>query len=62
MYHRLLFPQKVDLFLSPNFKAMFPARVKVRKKDFLVLAGKQQKCRLRAPLNNHPKNFPIQLA
>ena len=43
-----------------NFKA--PPRVKVRRKDFLVLAGKQQKCRVRAPLNYHSNNFPIQLA
>mgnify|MGYP000025958034 CR=1 FL=1 len=34
---------------------MLPARVKVRKKDFLVLAGKQQECRGRARLNyNRP--------
>ena len=35
-----------------NFKAMFSARIKVRKKDFcLVLAKKQHKSRYRAPLN-----------
>ena len=45
-----------------NVKAMNPARVKVRKKDFSVLEGKQQKCRYGAPLNCHSKNFPIQLA
>ena len=33
-------------------KAMFSALVKRRKKDFcVVLAGKQQKCRDRAPLS-----------
>ena len=32
-----------------NVEAMYPARVKVRKKDFSVLEGKQQKCRGRAP-------------
>ena len=41
---------------------MFPAPVGVRKKDFLVLAGQQQKCRVRAPLHYHSKNFPIELA
>ena len=45
-----------------NMKAMYPARVKARKKDFSVLAGKQQKCRGRALLICHSKNFPIQLA
>ena len=48
--------------LVPNVKAMYPARVKVRKKDFSVFEGKQQKCRGGAPLNCHSKNFPIQLA
>ena len=43
-----------------NIKAMYPARVKVRKKDISVLARKQQKCRGRARLNCHSKNFPIQ--
>ena len=34
-----------------NFKAMFSAREKARKKDFcLVLGGKQENCRDRAPL------------
>ena len=47
--------------LIQKFKAMFPARVKVRKKDFLVLGGEQQECRGRARLNCHSK-FPIQLA
>ena len=44
-----------------NIKAMYPAQVLVRKKDFSVLAGKQQKCRVRARLSCHSKNFPIQL-
>ena len=36
-----------------NIKAMYPAPVKVRKKDFSFLAGKQQKCRSGAQLNCH---------
>ena len=37
-----------------NFKAMFSAGVKVRKKHFcIVLTGKQQKCHDRAPLKGH---------
>ena len=44
----------IDLFVV-NFKAMFSAQVKVRKKDFcLVLAVKQQKCPDRAPLKRFP--------
>ena len=35
-----------------NFKIIFSALVKVRGKDlWIVSAGKQQKCRDRAPLN-----------
>ena len=45
-----------------NIKAMYTARVKVSKKDFSVLAGKQQNYRDRARLNCRPKNFPFQLA
>ena len=38
-----------------SFKAMFSARVKVRKKDFCIrLARKQPKCRDRAPLTHTP--------
>ena len=47
--HGILFLQKIDCCLSPRFFA----RVKVRKKDCcIVLTGKQQKCRDRAPLSN----------
>ena len=42
-----------------NIKAMYPAGVKVQKKDVLVLAGKHQKYRGRARRNCHSKNFPI---
>ena len=45
-----------------NIKAMYPAQVLVRKKDFSVLAVKPQKYRGRARLNCYSKNFPIQLA
>ena len=45
-----------------NIKAMDPARVKVRKKDFSVLAGKHQKRRDKDRLNCHFNKFPIQLA
>ena len=45
-----------------NINAMYPPRVKVRKKDFAVLAGKQQKRRGKDRLNCHPDNFPIQRA
>ena len=54
--------QKLIDILALNFKAMFSARVKVRKKDFCIaLAEKQQKCRDRAPLSkdnvDNSKNF-----
>ena len=62
MHNGLLFLQKIDSCLGPNLKAMFTARVKVRRKDLLVLATKQQKCRGRALLTYFSKNFPIQLA
>ena len=46
------FNKLIDILVL-NFKAMILARVKVRKKDFcIVLAGKQQKCRDRAPLTS----------
>ena len=45
-----------------NIRAMYPARVKVRKKYFSVLAGKQQKRRGKDSLNGRSDNFPIQLA
>ena len=41
---------------------MCPARVEVGKKDFSVLAGKQQKYRGRVRLKCHSKNSPLQLA
>ena len=38
--------------LVMNFKIMFSAIVKVREKDFFIVsAGKQLKCRDRAPIN-----------
>ena len=44
----------IDPFVV-NFKAMFSAQVKVRKKDFcVVLAAKRQKCPDRAPLKGYP--------
>ena len=45
-----------------NIQAMYPPPVKVRKNDFAVLAGKQQKRRGKDRLNCHSDNFPIQLA
>ena len=43
--------KKLINVLVLNFKGMFSARVKLIKKDFcIVLAGKQQECRYRAPL------------
>ena len=45
-----------------NIKAMDLPRVKVRKKDFSVLAGKQQKRRGKDRLKCHSDNFPIQVA
>ena len=45
-----------------NIKAMYPPRVNVRKKDFTLLAGKQQKCRGKDRLNCHSDSFPIQRA
>ena len=43
-----------------NIQAMYPPRVKVRKKDFAVLSGKQQKRRGKNRLNCHSDNFPVQ--
>ena len=46
----LSFKRLIDALVL-NVKTMYPARVKVRKKDISVLEGKQQKCRGGAPLN-----------
>jgi len=44
--------KKTVCCLVLNLKPMFSARAKVSKKDFcIVLGGKQQKCRDRAPLS-----------
>lgn len=52
LYHGLLFLQKFICILVLNFKAMFWAQVKVRKKNFcMVLAQNQQKHHDRSPLN-----------
>ena len=49
MYHGLLFFINVS---GLNLKAIFTALVKVRKKGFcIVLAAKEQKCRVRVPLS-----------
>ena len=50
----LSFKRLIDALVL-NVKTMYPARVKVRKKDISVLEGKQQKCRGGAPLNCHSK-------
>ena len=52
----------IDLLVL-NFKAMFLAQVKVRKKDFcMVLAKKLRKCRDRAALNKKLWNFSINIS
>ena len=48
--------------LVRNIKAMYPARVKVKKKDVSLLAGKQQKRRDKDRLNCDSVNFPVQRA
>jgi len=47
--------KKMTDFFVVNFKAMFSAQVKVRKKDScIVLATKQQKCPDQPPLKRFP--------
>ena len=60
----LLAKKKLIGFLVLNLKVMFSALVKLIKKDFrIVLTGKQQKCRHRAPLRHllTPSSIPAPL-